>query len=70
MLQFLPSKPEEHAQVQLFTPSMHAPLFRHGKGSQSSMSEKKEEQTYDIFTGPTDVTVQNNTQKTFLLTFE
>ena len=40
---------------------MHAPLFRHGKGSQSSMSEKKEEQTYDIFTGPTDVTVQNNT---------
>ena len=38
------------------------------------MSEKKDEQTYEvannIFTGPTDVIVQNNTQKTFLLTFE
>ena len=41
MVQFFPSKPGKQAQVQLFTPSTHAPLFSHGLGQHSLISDRK-----------------------------
>ena len=39
--QFFPTKPGTHVQLKSFTPSVHVPLFRHGFGKQSSVSEGK-----------------------------
>ena len=39
--QFTPSKPSTHSHVWLLTPSTHAPLFKQGFGSQSSMLTKR-----------------------------
>ena len=52
-LQFFPSYPGMHVQVQSFTPSVHDPPFTHGLGEQSLVSKQIDCDTLGLTDGET-----------------